>query len=113
MFICMIISFSCFVNYKLRFLLQFTRTLLRSDSVLAGKSESIEDALLRMARVNSNNFSAFSRTHHHRHRADQDAKIRQIEYHAIDRCDSCFQADVIHDIFPHHAVVGIRKSAAQ
>ena len=133
MFICIIISLSCFVNYKLRFLLQFTRTLLRSDSVLARKSErrrvrrerhfmskksckaaeSIEDALLRMARVNSNNFSASSRTQHHRHRTDQDAKIRQIEYHAIDRCDSCFQADIIHDIFPHHAVVGIRKSAAQ
>ena len=74
MFMCIIISLSCFVNYKLRFLLQFTRTLLRSGSVLARKSErrrvrrerhfmnkksckaaeSIEDALLRMARVNSN-----------------------------------------------------------
>ena len=58
------------------FLLQFTRTLLSSDSVLARKSElrrvrrkrhfmskksceaaeNIEDALLRMARVNSNIF---------------------------------------------------------
>ena len=34
-------------------------------------AESIEDALLRMARVHSNNFSASSRTQHHRHRADQ------------------------------------------
>ena len=39
MFMCIIISLSCFVNYKLRFFLQFTRTLLRSDSVLARKSE--------------------------------------------------------------------------
>ena len=62
------------------FQLQFTRTLLSSDSVLARKSElrvrrerhfmskksceaaeSIEDALLRMARVNSNkiHYSSF------------------------------------------------------
>ena len=41
-------------------------------------AESIEDALLRMARVNSNNFSASSRPHHHRLRTDLDAKIGQI-----------------------------------
>ena len=58
-------------------------------------------------------FTAPSRAQHHRHRTDQDAMIRQIEHHTIDRGDSCFQADIIHDIFPHHAVVGIRKSAAQ
>ena len=80
MLMCIIISLSCFVNYKLRFLLQFTRTLLRSDSVLTRKSErrrvrrerhfmskksckaaeSIEDALLRMVRVNGNFFSIIS-----------------------------------------------------